>query len=257
MALRYPPQNYDHFQQQQWPGNVKTAFTEDDDSSVLDDKVLDSSISANMNMACGSRRPSMVKLEDDYAAASHVWQGNSHDGMDSMRQYSQPHVPMLNTNDSTFMRMNEHHYGSIYSQHHSQWPMSAHTDNNTSTPTYGSAQEGFGQPVQYPITFSGFSQHDPASAVSMSPQSSQGGWASGASSDSTERQADMRSPTYRIPSPTSVLRPDGIRKKNARFEIPKDRNLSNIDQMIMSTTDETEKKELKQQKRLLRNRQAA
>lgn len=50
---------------------------------------------------------------------------------------------------------------------------------------------------------------------------------------------------------------DGIRKKNARFEIPADRNLSNIDQLIAMSTDEQEVKELKQQKRLLRNRQAA
>lgn len=55
----------------------------------------------------------------------------------------------------------------------------------------------------------------------------------------------------------SIMRPDGIRKKNARFEIPQGRNLHNIDSLILATTDESEKKELKQQKRLLRNRQAA
>jgi hypothetical protein len=54
-----------------------------------------------------------------------------------------------------------------------------------------------------------------------------------------------------------VVRSDGIRKKNAKFEIPKERNLQNIDNLISLTTDEEEKKELKQQKRLLRNRQAA
>jgi hypothetical protein len=50
---------------------------------------------------------------------------------------------------------------------------------------------------------------------------------------------------------------DGIRKKNARFDIPAERNLANIDQLIAQSTDEQETKELKQQKRLLRNRQAA
>jgi hypothetical protein len=54
-----------------------------------------------------------------------------------------------------------------------------------------------------------------------------------------------------------LRRGDGIRKKNARFEIPHDRNLNNIDHLIAASTDETEIKELKQQKRLLRNRQAA
>jgi len=56
---------------------------------------------------------------------------------------------------------------------------------------------------------------------------------------------------------TNILRRDGIRKKNARFEIPTERNLRTIDQLISQTADESEIKELKQQKRLLRNRQAA
>jgi hypothetical protein len=54
-----------------------------------------------------------------------------------------------------------------------------------------------------------------------------------------------------------MRRGDGIRKKNARFEIPPERNLHNIDHLIAMSTDEAEIKELKQQKRLLRNRQAA
>ncbi|KAI6750421.1 hypothetical protein HG530_014702 [Fusarium avenaceum] len=48
-----------------------------------------------------------------------------------------------------------------------------------------------------------------------------------------------------------------IRKKNIRFDIPEGRNLGNIDHLIAQTTDERQIKELKQQKRLLRNRQAA
>ncbi|KAI9825970.1 MAG: hypothetical protein M1826_006861 [Phylliscum demangeonii] len=55
----------------------------------------------------------------------------------------------------------------------------------------------------------------------------------------------------------AILRRDGIRKKNARFEIPAERNLMNIDQLIAQSSDDHEIKELKQQKRLLRNRQAA
>lgn len=52
-------------------------------------------------------------------------------------------------------------------------------------------------------------------------------------------------------------RDGGIRKKNARFDIPAERNLMNIDNLIASCQNEEEMKELKQQKRLLRNRQAA
>ncbi|KAF1999465.1 hypothetical protein P154DRAFT_226552 [Amniculicola lignicola CBS 123094] len=61
-------------------------------------------------------------------------------------------------------------------------------------------------------------------------------------------------------SPTrsySPRRDGGIRKKNARFDIPAERNLTNIDQLIANCGNDDEMKELKQQKRLLRNRQAA
>lgn len=50
---------------------------------------------------------------------------------------------------------------------------------------------------------------------------------------------------------------DGIRKKNARIEIPSDRNLESIERLLVETTNEEERKELKGQKRLLRNREAA
>ena len=54
-----------------------------------------------------------------------------------------------------------------------------------------------------------------------------------------------------------LARRDGIRKKNGRIEIPMERNIHTIDEMIDKTTDEDLLKELKQQKRLLRNREAA
>lgn len=61
------------------------------------------------------------------------------------------------------------------------------------------------------------------------------------------------------PARTSVdaQRRDGIRKKNGRIEIPNERNIATIDDLIDKTNDEDMLKELKQQKRLLRNREAA
>lgn len=50
---------------------------------------------------------------------------------------------------------------------------------------------------------------------------------------------------------------DGIRKKNARIDIPSDRNLESIERLLGETTNEDVRKELKGQKRLLRNREAA
>lgn len=50
---------------------------------------------------------------------------------------------------------------------------------------------------------------------------------------------------------------DGVRKKNNRIDIPAGRNINNIDQLIENETDENLIRELKSQKRLLRNREAA
>lgn len=89
----------------------------------------------------------------------------------------------------------------------------------------------------------------------MSPQSSQG-WMPAPMDLADAPSHPNKSPSYRNDSPLSMRR-DGIRKKNARFEIPAERTLSNIDHLISQSTNEEEIKELKQQKRLLRNRQAA
>lgn len=54
-----------------------------------------------------------------------------------------------------------------------------------------------------------------------------------------------------------IQRRDGIRKKNGRIDIPHERNIQTIDDLIEKTNDDDLLKELKQQKRLLRNREAA
>ncbi|KAL9600880.1 MAG: hypothetical protein Q9219_002922 [cf. Caloplaca sp. 3 TL-2023] len=110
-----------------------------------------------------------------------------------------------------------------------------------------------GLPLGQPPAFYG------ASTLPTSPRSGQE-WSSVSSAEhvdlrSVQRQGPLSSPPYN-PNPP-LLRRDGIRKKNARFEIPAERTLRTIDTLINQTTDEQEIKELKQQKRLLRNRQAA
>ena len=62
---------------------------------------------------------------------------------------------------------------------------------------------------------------------------------------------------WQLDNNAPVLRPDGVRKKNAKFEIPEDRNLDTLDSLIKHAKSEGELKELKMQKRLLRNREAA
>ncbi|KAI9747512.1 MAG: hypothetical protein M1835_002061 [Candelina submexicana] len=100
-----------------------------------------------------------------------------------------------------------------------------------------------------------------ASAHASIPTSPHSGneWMMSASETLDQRPIPKRmrpnSPSFRSNSP--MMRRDGIRKKNARFEIPAERNLYNIDQLIAQSNNDNEIKELKQQKRLLRNRQAA
>ncbi|KAI9794310.1 MAG: hypothetical protein M1833_000401 [Piccolia ochrophora] len=106
--------------------------------------------------------------------------------------------------------------------------------------------------------------HDFSSSTSVTtsvPTSPNKDWISPSSSE-PQVEARFLPKRMRPGSPfssahASLLRRDGIRKKNARFEIPAERNLLNIDQLIAQSSDDQEIKELKQQKRLLRNRQAA
>jgi hypothetical protein len=258
MAMQYHHQPYFPFGHPQWPEDVKPALTEDD-SSILDDKVFESATPADMAQTAplDSRRPSIAKLEEDYPASSHLWQDKNHGVMPPSRHYSQSSVPMSTSNTHAFSQMNMANCAPAFMPTQS-WPLSARSETSTPTPLFGPVQEPFDQQVQYnagPVAFN-FAQPEPVSAVSMSPQSSQGGWASNASSEAAEPVRNLRQ-RYRGTSPTFVMRSDGIRKKNAKFDIPPERNISTIDLLISHATTEEEKKELKQQKRLLRNRQAA
>jgi hypothetical protein len=79
---------------------------------------------------------------------------------------------------------------------------------------------------------------------------------------SSSSSDDSRTPGYQdldslSPVPITYGNEHGIRKKNARFDISPEITLNNIDDKIKACTDDEERKVLKQQKRLLRNRQAA
>lgn len=93
-------------------------------------------------------------------------------------------------------------------------------------------------------------------AVPMSPHSNKE-WMEMSAMEQRSAPKRMRQSSPSRPYSPGFPRRDGIRKKNARFDIPSERNLLNIDQLIAHCTDPEELKELKQQKRLLRNRQAA
>ena len=254
---RYPSQSFEIFEHPQWRVETKAAHSEDGDSSILDAQVLDRHMPAELTPLSDLRNIGFIKSEEDYSSADNMWSDRPQPLAHGVhRQYSQPIVPTINT-QQPFMQS----YATPY--HQSQcWPMSTGSGTSTPTPLYSQVSQSYGPsptmayPLGGPVLFAQPTQNL-HSAVSMSPQSSQGGWGS-TSSDTTEpHDRNVRSPSYGAVSPTSAVRPDGVRKKNARFDIPKERNLHNIDSLIMCSRDEQEKKELKQQKRLLRNRQAA
>lgn len=258
MDLSYQhSQPYPLYENHQWSEDFKPTLAEPGHEPVRRRRSSESTSSADFAGLPPSRRPSVLKVEADYTHSDAMWNDRIHESQYHPRHYSHPSVatPMANPHmhHPSYVRIDPN-FAASYAQPQT-WPLSP-SGVNTPTPGYGSI-DSYGQPVQY-AHHTGFNfNQDPISAVSMSPQSSQGGWHSAESTDSAEQQCLLQDSGYRPMSPQLVLRPDGIRKKNARFEIPKERNLQTIDALILASTDENEKKELKQQKRLLRNRQAA
>jgi hypothetical protein len=254
MALRYPQQTFAVYPHPQWPSDVKDSYADDNEDALGGDHPYDHNMPQSLADPSGSRRHSAVKVEEEFGAPQ-MWQDRSHPHMGQMRQYPTHTVPAINPHAEDMVRMHNQPYATHYT-HTPTWTMSGHSESSTPTPMYGASQEPM--PVQFNSMHGTFPfQQEPPSAVAMSPQSSQGGWASAASTDSGEQRNAPGSPPVRAHSPNTVLRTDGFRKKNARFEIPKDITLHNIDNRIALAKDDQEKKELKQQKRLLRNRQAA
>lgn len=261
MAMAYQhSQPYHLYDQQQWQEDYKPAFPEHMHGGLEDGRHSGAATPADFSNS-PSRRPSMLKTEEDYSPveAMPAWHDRQHEAPYVARHYSYSHVYPPGQHQPYPSR--DPNFAASYAQPQPQWTTSQ-SGTNTPTQAYGS-NSSYGPSVQY-AQHPGFDfNQDPISAVSMSPQSSQGGWAS-ASSDGIDQRYMMQSPMHRQESPQPlprgdglVQRSDGIRKKNARFDIPSNRNLATIDEMIRQSTDDNEKKELKQQKRLLRNRQAA
>lgn len=78
----------------------------------------------------------------------------------------------------------------------------------------------------------------------------------------TALEKERRFPSHmRITSPSNHMdnkrKGDGIRKKNAKIDIPDGRTVVVIESLMAKEHDENRLKELKGQKRLLRNREAA
>lgn len=222
---------------------------------VLDENILDSN-------SPGISDPRRSSYDNDaFSHRGSVW-SNYTTNSDQSRQNSHLGHSVLESSASSFMPVDNAPYGqqswnisrnasgSCTPTAYDQYPSEAEA--SSSAPFSGGAVGPVGGPIPMGTVSYRGSMGFPPGSVAMSPQSSQG-WA----------PAPMELPD--APQPKSLfrndsamaIRRDGVRKKNARFDIPSERNLSNIDHLISQSTNDEEVKELKQQKRLLRNRQAA
>ncbi|KAH6630694.1 hypothetical protein B0J18DRAFT_108966 [Chaetomium sp. MPI-SDFR-AT-0129] len=245
-------------------------FFEEEDGNILDENILDqSALDSGLEMSppmAESRRDSFGVTPSIFSPKTEDWQSVEMQSVPS----NNPFFEAAQSNNP-FLRMDQNQQAA-YQSHANSWPM---TSSGSATPQL---QAFDGLPVEYDANNlnmfhrSGNMQTatpftTPANPVAMFQQL--GHAAPQSIPTSPQKEAwmgqDLKAQALKRPRPASPIirshnelrRGDGIRKKNARFDIPAERNLSNIDQLISQSTDEQEIKELKQQKRLLRNRQAA
>lgn len=220
-------------------------YDEDDHSNVLDDNILDSSaVDSGLELSpamIDSRRESLALGGPPlFSPKGEDWHSVDMQSVPS----NNPFFEHSNTNP--FMRVDQSHATPFGQQGH-EWGF----------PQVDNIQ------VEYDANASIFRTMQGQTPFAHPGNMFAAGSGSGPQSIPASPRKDImgsRHPAGKATRPASPIIPihrDGIRKKNARFEIPPERTLSNIDRLISEEKDEKKAKELKQQKRLLRNRQAA
>jgi hypothetical protein len=233
-------------------------YYEEEDSSVLDENVLDQSgVDSGLEMSplmADSRRDSYAVSTGLFSPKTEDWQSVDMQSVPSNNPFLDQH------SNNPFLRLDQHQHPVAYgAQGH--WGSISTSGNATPVQAFDGLPAEFDSAVfQQPHTMPAPTPFGPAGAQ-MNMFQSLSHSSNGSIPTSPQKEQSMvkrnrpGSPMFR--SHNELRRGDGIRKKNARFDIPAERNLSNIDYLISQSTDEQEIKELKQQKRLLRNRQAA
>lgn len=250
--------------------NHNQKYFEEDSSSILDDNILDQAgLDSGLEMSppmADSRRDSFGVPSTLFSPKTEDWQSVDMQSLPSNNPFLDPH------SNNPFMRLEQQHQQpSTYTTQGQSWSMStsgaatplqafdglpADYDTNASLFQRPPTMQGpapFGNPAAQVAMFQQLG-HQNSQSIPTSPQKD--GWMNQGLKDQTMTKRSRPAGDV-IRSHNELRRGDGIRKKNARFDIPAERNLSNIDHLIAQSTDEQEIKELKQQKRLLRNRQAA
>lgn len=242
--------------------NHAQKYFEEEDHSILDENILDNSgLDSGLEMSppmANSRRESFAVGSSLFSPKTEDWQPVDMQSVPSNNPFIEPQH-----GNNPFMRV-EHPQPSPFAPHGNSWSLGNASGSCTplqqfdGMPTEYDNASVFHRSVQGQTPFS-----NPTGQINMFssigsgnqsiPTSPQKGW----NGQNESMAKKMRTGSPGIRSHNELRRGDGIRKKNARFDIPAERNLNNIDQLIAQSTDEQEIKELKQQKRLLRNRQAA
>jgi len=237
------------------------------EDSILDSSIMMSPVSADRRDSFGNSTAPIFSPQSTY------WEEFHAAPVDRTASVStNPWFDQINSNNP-FTRTEA---TATYSHQSSAWPLfDRAADSRTPTNAhYDSIGAEFDPPQPYgPVanapSFGGLPVQNGVRPSSVFPRTQSttpmptdtpGGkdWMALASQDMDARPLPKRMRPNTPPRTFSPFpRRDGIRKKNARFEIPAERSLANIDQLIASSKNEEEIKELKQQKRLLRNRQAA
>ncbi|KAL8790828.1 MAG: hypothetical protein Q9213_000452 [Squamulea squamosa] len=252
-------------------------FGDDESESILDDRILERPASDMSPPILGQRRESFADNTSTISPRDNRWSDFSY-STDSTTLLPSNHLSsplFFEQNGHTFVQ-DDSASGPMYSHPSAGWEHQGGQDTCTPSTTYDmfpSDPDVKGMVPNYPadslnpqlqglyggLPVAQSAQYYNGNTLLTSPQSSHD-WSSAESAEHMEIRSipngnRLSSPSYNTNPP--LLRRDGIRKKNARFEIPAERTLRTIDTLINQTTDEQEIKELKQQKRLLRNRQAA
>lgn len=283
MAFAHPRLGY----QQPQAENKHPAYFEEDDSAVLDPAILDADIMQSPNSA-QYRRDSFANSNGVISPAdSHGWDHQYHGGLPVEATSAGASNPYHENNGFVQQGAPHPHPHAAAYAHPTQGPSWAFDQGSGHcTPGTGiefmppppafeghhyhqqrtdSAHASFSHPPHAPqpppfLGPNGEPNFIPAPQVQtpMSPHSHQD-WMGMVQQEMESRPMPKRM-RGNSPTPSSLMdfaRRDGIRKKNGRIDIPQERNIHTIDELIDKTTDEGVLKELKQQKRLLRNREAA
>ena len=268
--------NTQHSNSPQFQIGPKKHFVDDESDTILDDCILERPAPDSSPHAMGHQRESFADEAPTMSPRDSRWSEFAFPSDATTHlQSSAMTSPLFFEQGGQAFVQNDSVNGSMYT-HPSAWQGSNDQDSCTPTTTYdvfpsdpdvkGIASNYHDDSLHPPASnmYGGLPVGQPppfysGNSLSTSPRAGQD-WSSISSAEpmdlrSIHRSGPVSSPTYN-PNPP-LLRRDGIRKKNARFEIPAERTLRTIDTLINQTTDEQEIKELKQQKRLLRNRQAA